>query len=228
MGNARNGNGRNGGTQVFSHGMVTLDLSRAYAGWGLVSLDADELWHHKRYETEDGLKDIYSRDTTVMNGNADVTMNVPFAYYDHTLEDVMHAVLRFRENDEPLCLRGALSLYCDGDEDGARMLRVSDRRVRISEPYGNHEGTTVLIRSDGGSYRNDLCSCVADAYDAVMDGDITPAWLWQFVGDDNDDDSVPSTDAHDYNWHGETAKVDYDRADDWYDNEEDEDEYEDD
>lgn len=188
---------------IARHGYVTVDIRRSYAGWGSITIRADEVWHHERSVTEHGLQDAYVKSKGVGTSTFHDGIYIPFAYYDNTLSEPLNAELRHREDGEPRCLRGALSLWCDGEEDGINAIRVSDARVRIACPYNNREDTTIAIRDDGGSYRDDICECVGQLYDAMMNGEFDPTELWQFVGDDIDDDddgNAASHDPHDYEW----------------------------
>lgn len=188
---------------IARHGYVTVDIRRSYAGWGSITIRADEVWHHERNETEQGLQDAYVKSKGTGASTFHDGIYIPFAYYDNTLSEPLNAELRHREDGEPRCLRGALSLWCDGEEDGINTIRVSDARVRIACPYNNREDTVIAIRDDGGSYRDDICECVGQLYDAMMRGEFDPTHLWQFVGDDIEDDAdgkTPSLDPHDYEW----------------------------
>lgn len=201
-------------------GYVTVSIRGASCGWGGVTLHADEVWHHKRYETEQGLQDSYAMDAKVPEGG----ISVPFAYYDGTLAEPLAAELRHREDGEPRCLRGAVSLWCDGEEGGVRVIRASDARARIADPYDNRQDTAILIRDDGGSYRDDLCECMGRLYDAMMAGRVAPIDLWMFVGDDGDDES-PSEDPTAYDWRQATDAIDMTpSADHAHDDEDDTDE----
>ena len=188
---------------IARHGYVTVDIRRSYAGWGSVTIRADEVWHHERNETEQGLQDAYVKSKGTGASTFHDGIYIPFAYYDNTLSEPLNAELRHREDGEPRCLRGALSLWCDGEEDGIKVIRASDARVRIARPYDNREDTVIAIRNDGGSYRDDICECVGQLYDAMMNGEFDPTEIWQFVGDDIDDDddgNAASHDPHDYEW----------------------------
>lgn len=177
------------GELVASSGAASIKLNAA--GYGQLAFDVDEVWHHKRYESDEGLEDLFFKaaDNDTID---DLRMQpdkliVPFSYFDGTLLEPLQALKRQADDGEPLCLRGVISMFCDGEEYGTHIVRVSDKRLRVNVPYDNREDTIIGIRNDDGSYRHDVCECVKILYDAANAGVINPFMLYQFTSDDAED-----------------------------------------